>query len=71
MVPSGIKTDDSIYCLFETQSDSRLNSSRQPSLAKHQNIMEENQAAVAWNASNQGTAVLLSPAVDVEEIAKC
>lgn len=33
--------------------------------------MEEKRAVVAPNASNQGTAGLLSPAVRVEEIDKC
>lgn len=33
--------------------------------------MEEKQAVVSWNTSEQGTAVLLSPAVDAKEIDKC
>lgn len=33
--------------------------------------MEEKQAVVSRNTSDQGTAVLLSPAVDVKETDKC
>lgn len=62
MAPSGLKIDDSIsiaYLKHNLTLD--LASANKNSLSKHQKVMEEKQAVVAWNASKQGTAVLLSP----------